>query len=726
MHDEIDKIPQELYEDANYSHGEEERNLTIDNGWKNPPKLSDLTANMDDARPHHEKHKNDVERWLNYLNVKGQAKFKGKRGKSKVTPRLVRKHAEWRYANLSGPILETRNIFNIHPVTAQDVKAARQNALVLNNQFNTKLHKVKFVDKLVRACVGEGTAIIRVSWDYEEKQVTKFVDDYSFQPADDQLAQAYEGMAARQQQGEPLNDVPERHLVGYRMSQQAGQPLEAIVTGQHEESNLEVVKNQPALEVCDYKNIIVDPLANGEIEDANFLIFEFEISKSDMRKQTNRYQNIDSIGTTMSDIIGDENSVGEVKTFNYQDKARKKYAAYEYWGFWDYNGTGIAEPFVCTWVDDVMVRLEVNPYPDGKLPFVLIQYLPTKENFGEPDCALLMENQDITGAVVRGMIDVMARSANGQIAYRQNAMDAPNLRKLRAGEDCEVRGDVEPERVFHSFKYPEIPNSAPFMLNLMNQDAESLTGIKSFSSGSGLSGNSLGDSATGIRSAMDSASKRESAILLRISNGIVEIGRKLVSMNGAFLSETEVIRVTDEEFVEVKKDDLAGNFDLSIAISTAEENNGKAQELAFMLQTTGPNADPGESKIVRAEIARLRNMPELAKTIEDYQPAPPDPLEIERMQLEIELLKAQIANENAKAHENNANGEYDMSRLESEAAKARKLNAEADAIDLGYVERESGVEQERKKEIVDMSHRSSMQQKEYDQRHIPPVAKGKK
>ena len=47
--------------------------------------------------------------------------------------------------------------------------------------------------------------------------------------------------------------------------------------------------------------------------------------------------------------------------------------AYEYWGYWDINNDGIVKPFVATWVGDVMIRLEENPYPDKQLPYVLVQ-----------------------------------------------------------------------------------------------------------------------------------------------------------------------------------------------------------------------------------------------------------------------------------------------------------------------------------------------------------------
>ena len=240
--------------------------------------------------------------------------------------------------------------------------------------------------------------------------------------------------------------------------------------------------------------------------------------------------------------------------------------------------------------------------------------------------------------------------------------------------------------------YPEIPASAQFMLQLQNMEAESLTGVKSFSMG--VSGQSLGDVAVGVRGALDAASKRELAILRRLSNGIIEIGRKFISMNAAFLSDREVIRVTNEEFVQVRRDDLPGNFDLRLSISTAEEDNNKAQELAFMLQTMGNNMDPGISKMILSDIARLRKMPDLAKKIESYEPQP-DPLMQKKAELEVALLEAQLQKETALAQQAQSNAQLNMAKVGTEQVKQGNLQSDTDLKNLDFVEQESGVKQER-------------------------------
>ena len=134
-------------------------------------------------------------------------------------------------------------------------------------------------------------------------------------------------------------------------------------------------------------------------------------------------------------------------SFNFKDDPRTKFVAYEYWGYRDVDGSGMTTAFVATWVNNTLIRMEDNPYPDKKIPFVAIQYLPVrKSSYGEPDGALLEDNQAIIGAVTRGAIDLMGKSANGQKGMRQDALDSVNKRKYNTGEDYEFNPSVDPRQ----------------------------------------------------------------------------------------------------------------------------------------------------------------------------------------------------------------------------------------------------------------------------------------
>ena len=682
--------------------------------WKKEPTLADLKQDLQDAKPIHDSQVTKINGWLDNLNVTGAAKINTGAGNSKIVPKLIRKQAEWRYGALSDPFLSTEDLFNVTPVTWEDRKAAQQNQLILNHQFNNQIDKVKFIDEFVRTAVDEGTVIVRVGWDFHEEEYTDDfpVVEYRINP---EVGPLHEHLAQLKAESpsEYDSDVPEELKQAHDMTMEQGQPIEAVITGYQEETRTRTVSNKPTVEICDYRNVVFDPTCMGDISKAGFAVYSFESSTSQLKKD-GKYKNLEQIVDTGGSILSEpDHATSEgSKNFNFSDKARKKLVVYEYWGFLDIDDTGLVKPVVIAWTGNTIIRMEENPYPDKAIPFVVASYLPVRKSiYGEPDGALLEDNQKIAGAVTRGMIDIMGKSANGQTGIRKDMLDVTNRRKFDKGLDYEFNQNVDPRQGVHMHVFPEIPQSAQFMLQLQNQEAESLTGVKSFSQG--VSGQSLGNVAVGVRGALDAASKRELGILRRLSAGIVAIGRKFISMNAEFLSEEEIVRISNDVFTKVRRDDLPGSFDLKLSISTAEEDNNKAEELAYMLQTLGPNTDPEMVKMILSDIAKLRKMPDLAKRIEAYQPEP-DPMQSKKAELELALLEAQIMTEQAKAQEHMANAQLNGVKQGTEIAKAGHFKSDTDLKNLDFVEQESGVKQERDLQRVGEQARSQAKLKLLD------------
>jgi len=682
--------------------------------WKNAPTIRDLKQDMQDAKPSHDAQEGRITTWLDNLNVTGKAKVDTPKGNSRIVPKLIRKQAEWRYAALSEPFLSTDDVFNVRPVSWEDREAAQQNQLMLNHQFNNQIDKTRFVDEYVRAAVDEGTVICRLGWAFEEEDYTSDFPVVEF-IVNPEVAPMIEQLEKMKQESPSVydTDVPEELKQAHQMSMEQGQPIEARVTGYKKETRKRTVKNCPTIEICDYRNVTIDPTCFGDVEKISFVVFSFEASLASLEKD-GKYKNLKNINVSNSSILGDPDhaTTEDAGNFNFSDTPRKKFVVHEYWGFWDIDGNGSVKPIVAAWVGNVLIRMEENPFPDKGLPIVVVQYLPVRRSvYGEPDGALLEDNQRIIGAVTRGMIDVMGKSANGQTGIRKDVLDITNRRKFDKGQDYEFNANIDPRQGIYMHVFPEIPQSAQFMLQLQNMEAESLTGVKSFSQG--ISGNSLGDVAASVRGALDASSKRELGILRRLSAGIVKLGRKIISMNAEFLSEKEIVRVTNEQFVTVHREDLTGNFDLKLSISTAEEDNNKAQELAFMLQTMGNNMDPDLSKMILSDIAKLRKMPDLAKKIETYKPQP-DPMQQKKAELELALMEAQINAENARAQRDMAQAQLGGAKVGTEQAKAGQLKSDTDLKNLDFVEQEQGVKQERDLQLHGEQARSNMQLKAMD------------
>ena len=674
--------------------------------WSNEPTVDDLRGDLSEARNSHSTHEGNINTWLDNLHVQGSAKREKKAGRSNIQPKLILKQAEWRYASLSEPFLNTDNLFTVSPVTYEDKRGAEQNALMLNHQFNNQIDKVKFIDSYIRTAVNEGTVITRLSWDSEE--VTNMVTrpTYEIRPAatPEQVRIAQTVLAKAAEDPDTFEfraPAYEREVVAN--IEATGQPYYFRLTGSEEVEETYLVRNQPHIEVCDYRNVYIDPYAKC-MDEARFVIYTYETTLADLRRGGDEYSNLDLIDPdkgTQTDDYTPEYTGSDV-----DDSPRKKIVAYEYWGEWDIEDNGETTAVVATFVGDVMIKLMENPFPKGMNPFDAVSYLPVKDSpYGQPDGALLEDNQKVQGAIMRGMIDTFGRAAVGQKGIRKDALDLVNQRRYEKGRDYFFNPNVDPRSAIIDHGFPELPASAQYMLALQNNEAESLTGVRSFAGG--ISGEGLGEVATGVRGALDAASKRELGILRRLVQGIVSIGKKLVQMNAEFLSETEIVRITNSQFVRISKRDLAGNFDLRIDVTTIEEDNQKAQELAFMLQTLGNNVDGSITRMILSEIAKLRKMPTLAERIENFQPEP-DPLAQREAQLRIQLLEAQLAQTLADAQGKGAKAQLDSVKVESELAKVRNLDSESDLNNLEYIEQESGTAHQRDLEVVRSQAQSNL------------------
>ena len=661
--------------------------------WELEPKLEDLKYDLLQAQSSHSTHVSNLDRWENTYNAKTAVKnpqSASAKKSSTIEPKLVSKQAEWRCPALSEPFLTTTELFKVDPTTHEDKQRAIQNELILNYQFNAKINKVSFIDLMIRTLVKEGTAIIRTGWDYQEDKVVTVVPVWAYQAAAPEMMEQLQSyIEIMQTQPDSFSQLDPALQESVKQSAALGMPIVAQQTGEREVVEVKPVVNKPTLEICNSRNVYIDPTCEGDLDKAQFIIHSFESNLSEL-KRDGRYENLEQIRLeNLSSSSSEHHSYSDSSTFSFKDDARKKITVYEYWGYRDIDGSGVVKPILASWVGNVLIRLEENPFPDKKLPFVVIPYIPQiRSVYGIPDGELLEDNQKVLGAVMRGVMDLLGKSANSQTGVAKGVLDATNRARFRNGDDYEYNPGTSPQAQIYMHKYPEVPQSAMWLINLMNTDAEAISGVKAFS-GQGISGAGLGDTAAGVRSAMDAASKREMSVLHRISEGIIKVGRKILSMNSEFLSEEEVIRITNSEFITVRRDDLAGNFDLRLTISTAEADESKAKELAFMLQTMGNNMDASMSTMILSEIARLRNMPDLAYKIQTFEPQP-DPMQQQLQQLEMQRLQAEIAYLQAQAQEAAAKAQVQGVKVNVEQARAESLQGDADLKAQSFVDNETG------------------------------------
>ena len=689
--------------------------VEIQKSWKNAPTRGDLHTDYVTAENGQSAFKAKLLLWKE-VRAGGPDIVTSGMGKSTARPLLVRKQNEWKYPALEDPFLSTASLFRVSPATYADVLGAKQNGMVLNYQWNTKVQKTKLVGDIVRTVVDEGTVIVKTGWDArtEIQEVEEEVPVYA--TPEESIMMMQDMVQSGQMSPEQAQAMLE-----------TGEPMQKGTRIELVEKEV-LVKNQPTYEVCVTANVTVDPTCNGVAADAMFIIHEFSTSYAELMKdaysvdedgnESGFYHNLDFINED-SESVYDPLLSAESNNFRFSDKPRKQLKAYEYWGYWDIQGDGVLVSIVATWVGSVLVRLEENPFPHKRLPFSIATYMPVVRSVhGEPDAELLKENQDAIGKMTRAIHDITAKQAVGQEFIDENFFPSPSQKNAyEKGNTVYYRSGFDPRQAIHRKDVQQV-GSTPFdVINWQSVDANELTGTRSFT---GPGGAKMGGSEDS-RNSMDATAKRELSILRRLSDLLfVDMARMTISMNQAFLSEEEVIRITDSEFVTVKRDDLQGDFDLRVQVSTPEKDEDQANKIMKLMQTNAANMDPEISKMHYVKMAELWKLDDLAESVSKYQPQPnPQQQELLALQIEEQKLKNALAQKQLEDYDSkiferlsrtdeNANGDAAVKQAKAEQALATagKLRSETDLLDQAMVRIATGVE--RREAVEDQEYKAQV------------------
>ena len=709
--------------------------------WKNEPTVEDLMNDFTESSYSHNTFKEKLlERRLNF---EGGKQIEVPKGRSRHRPKVIRKNAEWKYPSIEDPFLSTVDMYKINPRTWEDEDAAKQNELILNYQWNTKVNKVKLVNDISRSIVNDGTVIVKVGWnaEYGTKIVEKEEED--FMTPEESFMKIQEMI----QTGEMSQEEAGQFL-------QSGQLLSRGMKKVYIEEET-LVENHPSYEVCNPANVIIDPTCEGNMPKATFAIHEYSTSMAELKKNEHKitieeyeeiredgskviiktqyesgyYKNLNAIDVDQVEFINDEYGSESANTFRHKDKTRRKIRAYEYWGYWDVNGDGKLKSIVATWVGKTMIRLQENPFPHKKIPFCVATYMPVlREAHGETDGDLLVENQEAIGKMTRAALDITAQQAINQEFIDEQLFPSPVQKSnYENGKTVYFRHGLDPRTAIHKSTVSPIPNSVFNIIEMQTNDAESLTGTKSFSGGIGSQ--ALGSVAAGIRSAMDATSKRELSILRRLNQLFNEMARLTIANNQAFLQEEEVIRISNG-YTKIRRDDLAGEFDLIVDVSTPEKDNETAEKLFKLMQTNAATMDPQLAGLHYVKLADLWKLPDLARKVEEFinTPKTPDPRqeeilnnELEASRLKLRMMQKEMEEIDSRIHERisrSLENDVDIRNKNAQALfkeeQARNLRSKTDMLDKEYLEDISGDKQRKILEQEEFKINAKQAQKEHE------------
>jgi len=579
--------------------------------------------------------------------------------KAKVVSRDIKKASVWQLAQVVDPFVSSPNMVKVDAISHEDEAISEQTENILNYQWSREFDRYNFVSNSFKTLQREGTVFAKVSWESSEAEVEIQEPIVEMVPVED-INQAQQMIA---------NGVP---------------PYEEVITGYETKTVTKTIYNRPTAELLDNAFVYVDPTVEGKAEDGNFMIIKYSSNMSKLNENKDLYKDLDKVKDLMQSELekSRSNYENDEGNFKFTDEARREFEVIEYWGNYDLNGDGIAEEIVCVWVGDIIIRLEENPYPDNKKPFVscTIDSEPLSP-YGNPNADLIDVDQKIETGIKRSLLNTLDSSTNGQKGMPVGSMSPLEKKKFERGDDFEYNaqnGDI------WVGDYNPLPSSVFQFSESIKRNIDELTGTRAFGAGNGSMG-----SATEARGALDAVAKREIDITRNYAqNFIIPILEKWNSLNSVYLSVDDVQRITNKPFVH-NRDDMRSNLDIDISISTAETDASKSGELSFMLQTMGQSLPFDMTKMILSEIADLKRMPELSMKIQNFVPQP-DPLEQQIKQLEIAKLQSEIALNQSKANENGVDLDLKSAKADNERAKTRSAHAKADLDDQSFVKNADG------------------------------------
>ncbi len=617
--------------------------------------LQNLKADKQSADNHKSTWDGRREVWIKESNGEpyGNEDKSGK--KATIVSRDIKKTEVWQHATIIDPFVSNSDMVRTSPISANDKPLADQREKVLNYFFCHSFDRYNFVSEAFKILQREGTVIARVGWEFAEEEVEA--------------------------------QVPVTQIVNIPGPQGITQQEQVI--GYRTEMQMQTVLNRPTAENRDNKTLWVDPTEKQNISNAQFVIEHFKSSISKLT-QEGIYENLEDINTKDDNWDDEDNTYDDSsdESFKFTDKARAEIDVYEYWGNYDIDGDGIAEPIVCTWVGDVIIRLEENPYPDGEVPYISTALDPEPFSInGRPNADLQSTDQKMNTSILRSIMDTLDSSTNGQRGFKEGTLDPANERKFNARENFKYQGNATD---IWEGKYADINPSVIDFYQMTKQNQSELTGVRPFAGGEGQY-----ESAQSSKMAMGAVAKREVDLSRNFAeNFIIPLLRKWSSMISIFMEPQEIERITGKPYVQPQNDNPDGDMDIRIEVNTAETDAAKASDISFMLQTMAQSLPFDLTKILLAEQAELKKMPSLATKIMEYQPQP-DPMEQKRKELELKKLESEIAERVSRTQENQVEIRLKEAKAVNEEAKARQGHAKADLDDQAFVDNSTGVTHQR-------------------------------
>jgi len=410
-------------------------------------------------------------------------------GRSSIVSSDVMDTIEWMMPSLMRVFTASHDIVVIQPVGGEDVTAAEQHQALINYQFNYKMEGfTKFYTWFKDALI-YGFGVIKITWEtfYEKKSV--------FYPE------------MTEEEFTALTIQPNISIEGYdeyedvtvtELESSDGTKQEAVERATvFRNVNAFIKKNVysgPWLENIPVSSFYIEPGART-IREANFVGHRVRRTMDYLRRMEREgiYHNVDEVipyaegdseynsFSGLSELEGEHSGLNKELMATPSDGREYKWV-WECWVKLDIDGDGLLEPLLVTFTDDVLLRVEENPFDHGEAPFeTIVPIVDCHRLYGISITDLVMEFQRMKTSLYRNVFDNLAFSVNNfYLVARNSGTDIGALINVKPGS---VVFTDDAHNSVREVKPESITSSMFNLFEYLDGCKENRTGITKYNSG---------------------------------------------------------------------------------------------------------------------------------------------------------------------------------------------------------------------------------------------------
>jgi len=359
--------------------------------------------------------------------IKSQRYFEGETdigqedGRSKIVATKVRDTIRAIKPSLMRVFLSSENPVEYIPTSQEDVVGAEQATKYAHWKFQ-QLGGYTLLNNAIHDALVKKTGVLKIWW---EENTSATIHTYTNVTEEEMAA------IVNEDDVEVLEHTEETEIEVDEMGNQLSSSMHSLKVS-HKKANgeLKIMAVPP-------EEFVVDRNAKS-VEDAYIVAHRTEMRVSDLVEMGYDFEEVSNLSGLSSDDTYTDTEAFERKGYeqdeeqNTQDVSMKKVAVTEAYMKMDKEGTGVAIMYRILMAGGDDKVLECEPY--GDVPFAVFEVDPEPHTFfGRSIADLVMNDQDSSTAMLRGMMDNVALTNSPRQGYVQGQVNVDDLMNNEIG-----------------------------------------------------------------------------------------------------------------------------------------------------------------------------------------------------------------------------------------------------------------------------------------------------